>query len=273
MNTVAIRIDANALLPTPCRRRPVASVLLPASCRQHLVANVLLPASCRQRLVASVLSPTSCPGGTFDNSPAIYRWVAGAATWKSPVGTTEIRARRSAVPTGRARDRRRRPSDKSLGYSHTPLRGVALGARRTALRSVGLGTRRASLQGVALGVRRAPSPGRCLGRPAHAPAGRLPWMPGGRLSGALAWVPGARRCGALPGAPRGPCEDVGKPRRLRPPPNRGVGVSPALEVESARNGAACPPGYRRRPQRRFRQERLRVGGGRARPRSVCRKRT
>ena len=168
---------ANPLLPTPCRQRLAATVLLPRPCRQGLVANALSPTSCCQRLVAKALAPTSCrqrlgadtllptscPGGTFDNSPAIYRWVAGAATSQSPVGTIEIRARRSAVPTGRARGRCRRPSDKSLGYSHTPRRGVwslavlraaGLGARRTPLRSVALGARRTPLRGVASDARR-----------------------------------------------------------------------------------------------------------------------
>ena len=79
------------------------------------------------------------------------------------------------LPAARETAKLQSPSDKSLGYSHRPLRGVALGARRaalpgvglgvrrTSLRGVGLGTRRASLQGVALGVRRAPLRGVGLG--------------------------------------------------------------------------------------------------------------
>jgi hypothetical protein len=74
--------------------------------------------------VAQSNLPSPCPAGTLDNSPAIHRWVGEIVGPQSPEGTIEIETGNSFVPPGLAHHRRRGgPSDKSLGYSHSPLRG------------------------------------------------------------------------------------------------------------------------------------------------------
>jgi hypothetical protein len=67
------------------------------------------------------------PGGTFDNSPAVYCWVDGQfSRHSSPGGTIEAISRTiiSIVPTGLCETYVNwRPSDESLGYCQLPLRG------------------------------------------------------------------------------------------------------------------------------------------------------
>jgi hypothetical protein len=68
------------------------------------------------------------PGGTFENSPAIHRWVARHAGERSPVGTTEPPASRLSRPYGTIRNLWfSRPSTEVLGYYQSSLRDVKCG--------------------------------------------------------------------------------------------------------------------------------------------------
>ncbi len=73
-----------------------------------------------------------CPVGTFDNSPAIYRWVPGPGSGPSPVGTAEafdrkhVRRLRFSRPYGtHCFSGTRYPSSELLGYFHQAPTGLA----------------------------------------------------------------------------------------------------------------------------------------------------
>jgi hypothetical protein len=66
------------------------------------------------------------PGGTFDNSPAIYRRDTREIDFLSPVGTIEMNAifnRPHGTPLILSRSL---PGDKSPGYFQSPLAGLKI---------------------------------------------------------------------------------------------------------------------------------------------------
>ncbi len=74
---------------------------------------------------SGICSASGCPVGTFDNSPAIHRWVPNRSPRFSPVGTAEAFALRVVRRLHFSRPYGTEglvfalcPSDKSLGYSH-----------------------------------------------------------------------------------------------------------------------------------------------------------
>ncbi len=74
---------------------------------------------------SGICSASGCPVGTFDNSPAIHRWVSDQEPGFSPVRTAEAFAFRNVRRLHFSRPYGTEglvstlvPSDKSLGYSH-----------------------------------------------------------------------------------------------------------------------------------------------------------
>jgi len=68
------------------------------------------------------------PVGTFDNSPAIHRWVEAAMVRPRPVGTIEPSRIVFNRPYGTEEHGSRTigPSSELLGYFQTPLRGKGI---------------------------------------------------------------------------------------------------------------------------------------------------